>query len=418
MKKVIAFLLVLMMLVGLMAGCGGSGGAGDTQSGSESAAPADDGGESGGNESGGNESGGSDSVPLDGSWPAEQIKIGVVAFDTTDESFMGIMDYFEYLAESFNVQFIVSEAIQSAEQEFAFIDSCKAAGCQGIFAYYNIAGAEAIKHATSQEMYYWGIEQYYGEVADDPYYVGTYTFNDVSDPSAKNGDYQAGYELGMTMGNAGLEHIAFCNGGASFGVQMFVDRQQGFFDGIAAAQEAGSTTKFDPAADMIEGFPGDAYFAAQAAFFASDYDGVAVSFDAFTWFQPIIDAGKDIKVGCVGTVSETYKSFVDNGTVIALVYDCGEYVFGSGFADLVNAATGHADLTRGSDGKALLNHTQRWVLSSADNFNGVYDKHITKGEYFITAEDMATILGGVNPDATVDDVCALFDVSLEEALSK
>lgn len=408
MKKVIALLLAMMMMVGMLAGCGGGsgeGGAATQQPGAESAA-------SGGEENPGGEA----DIPLDGSWPAEKVKIGVVAFDTTDESFMAVMDYFDYLAKSFNVEIIISEAIQSAEQEFAFIDNCKAAGCQGIFAYYNVAGAEAIKHATSQEMYYWGIEQYYADVADDPYYVGTYTFNNPDDPSAQNGDYQAGYELGMAMGSAGLDHIAFCNGGASFGVQMFIDRQQGFFDGVAAAQAAGSATRFDPAADVIEGFPGDAYFAAQAAFFAEDYDGVAVSFDAFTWFQPILDNGKDIKVGCVGTVSETYKSFVDNGTVIALVYDCGEYVFGSGFANLVNAATGHVELTRNADGKALLNPAQRWVLSSADDFNAVYDKHIAQGEFFITAEDMAGILGGVNADATVDDVCALFNVSLEDAL--
>lgn len=405
MKKVIALLLALMMMVGMLAGCSDSGSS-NPPAGNNTASVG----------SSEENKGGDVGVPLDGSWPAEKVKIGVVAFDPSDESFMAVMDYFEYLAKSFNVEFTVSEALQSAEQEFAFIDSCKAAGCQGIFAYYNIAGAEAIKHATAQEMYYWGIEQFYADMADDPYYVGTYTFSDPSDPSGKTGDYQAGYELGMTMGNSGLEHIAFCNGGASFGVQMFIERQQGFFDGVAAAQAAGSATRFDPAADVIEGFPGDSYFAAQAAFFAGDYDGVAVSFDAFTWFQPIIDNGKDIKVGCVGTVSETYKAFVDNGTVIALVYDCGEYVFGSGFADLVNAATGHADLTRGSDGKALLNPAQRWVLSSADNFNAVYEKHITNGAYFITAEDMASILGGINADATVDDVIGLFDASLEDAL--
>ena len=403
-KKLLALLLTLAMVVCLVAGCSGSGTT-DGGAANNTEANAD-------NNADANASG----TALDGSWPAEKIKIGVIAFDTTDESFMGVMDYFHYLEKYYNVEFTVSEAIASAEAEFAFIDSCASAGCKGIFAYYNVAGAESIKHCTDQGMYYWGMAEFYEAVKDDPKFVGGYTFSDPNDPDAKNGDYMGGYELGLTMGNAGLKHIAFCNGGASFGVQMFIDRQQGFFDGIAAAQAAGSETQFDPAVDVIEGFPDDAYFAAQAAFFSADYDGVVSSFDAFTWFQPIIESGKDIKVGCIGTVSETYKAFVDNGTVIALVYDCPEVVFGSGFADLVNAITGHEELVRGADGYALLNPVSRWTLSSAEDFNKVYDKHIEKGEYFISAEDMATILGGLNESATTDDVCKLFGRTLAEYL--
>ncbi len=406
MKKALALILVLALCLCLFAGCANNGAA---SGGSENAAANAE------NNAATNAEAAS-GYALDKSWPAEKVKIGVIAFDTTDESFMGVMEYYNYLAQYYNVEFTVSEAIQSAEHEFQFIDSCAAAGCKGIIAYYNVAGAESIKHCTDQGMYYWGMAEFYESVKDDPHFVGGYTFSNPDDPDAKNGDYMGGYELGLTMGNAGLKHIAFCNGGASFGVQMFIDRQQGFFDGIAAAQAAGSETQFDPAVDVIEGFPDEAYFAAQAAFFSADYDGVVVSFDAFTWFQPIIESGKDIKVGCIGTVSETYKSFVDNGTVIALVYDCPEIVFGSAFADLMNAITGHEDLTRTADGLALLNPTQRWTLSGADDFNAVYEKHINDESFFVTAEQMATILGDLNESATRDDVCAMFNKSLDDCL--
>lgn len=398
MKKALSLLLVLAMTVCLLAGCGGDSGKGsDTTSEQNSAAVTTD-------------------YPLDGSWPEETVKIGVLAFDTTDEAFMGVMNYYDYLAEHFNVEFIISESISSAEQEFAFIDSCAAAGCQAIRAYYNIAGAEAIKHATAQGMYYYGIDEYYEEVKDDPYYVGSYTFSDPNDPDAPNGEYLAGYELGYTMGTAGLNHVAFCNGGASFGVQMFIDRQQGFFDGMAKAQEEGSTTQFDPEKDVIEGFPSESYFAAQAAFFTEDYDGIVSSFDAFDWFQPIIESGKDIKVGCIGSVSDTYKSFIDNGTVIALLYDAPEIVHGSGFCNILNAVTGHSDLYQNEDGTALLNQVQRWTVTSADDFNAIYDMH-NAGEYYTSAEQMASLLGGLNEDATRDDVIAMFDRSLEDCLN-
>ena len=405
MRKAIAILLSLMMVVGMLAGCSGDNGGTTTQNpgGSDTQNP-------GGNDTPGGDVG----IPLDGSWPEETVKIGVATFNPTDESFISLMEYFDYLAEHFNVEFVVSEALDSAEQEFAFIDNCASAGCYGIFAYFNTAGAQSIKQATSQGMYYWGMEQYYEEVADDPYYLGAYTLKSGSGSSAKDGNYLAGYQLGLAMGNAGLKHIAYCNGGASFGVQMFVDRQAGFFDGFAEAQANGSTTIFDPATDVIEGFPGtDAFSAAQSAALSGDYDGVCASMDAFSWFQPILDSGKDFKVGCIGSVSDTYKTFVDNGTVIALVYECPELMFGAAVVNMINAATGHMDLTRGADGKPLLNPTQRWLLDSPEAFNVVYETRNVNGQFFITAEDIASVLGGINPDATTDDIMALFNVPIE-----
>ena len=409
MKKVIALLLVLVMVFALAA-CGENGNSNAAGGGTSGD------GTSGGGTSGGGQAGDA-GIALDGSWPAERVKIGVCAFDTTDESFMAVMEYFEYLSKYFNVEFIVSEALNAPEDEEAFIKNCASAGCKGIFAYYNLAEGESIKLATSLGMYYWGAGEYYTGAEDQSLFVGDYNFDDPNDPNGKNGNYLAGYEIGYAMASAGLEHLVMCNGGASIGIPMFVDRQAGALDGIAAAQADGSATRFDPAEDIIEGFPNDAWFAAQAAALAGDYDGLVITFDAFTWFQPIIDSGKDFKVGCIGTVNDTYKAFMENGTVLALVYDCPEVVFGSVFTNLMNAATGHIELTRDASGAPLSNHVPRWTLSDAESFNAVYEKH-ANGEYFITAEEMSTVLGGINPNATSDDVCALLDLPLEDALKK
>lgn len=107
------------------------------------------------------------------------------------------------------------------------------------------------------------------------------------------------------------------------------------------------------------------------------------------------------------------KTFVDNGTVIALVYECPELMFGAAVVNMINAATGHMDLTRGADGKPLLNPTQRWLLDSPEAFNVVYETRNVNGQFFITAEDIASVLGGINPDATTDDIMALFNVPIE-----
>ena len=40
------------------------------------------------------------------SFPAEPVKIGVEAFDTTDEQFMALQEYLDYLADNLNISFM------------------------------------------------------------------------------------------------------------------------------------------------------------------------------------------------------------------------------------------------------------------------------------------------------------------------
>ncbi|MCF0142382.1 MAG: hypothetical protein HUJ75_03285, partial [Parasporobacterium sp.] len=196
MKKVLALVLSLGMIICLLAGCGGN-------SGSNEPAPAPAADATGGAAA---PEGG---YALDKSWPAEKVKIGVVTFDTSDENYLGVVDYYESLKDYFNIEFMYSESIADAAAEMAYIDSCAAAGCKGIIAYYNVAGAESMKAATSKGMYYWGVEQYYNDMKDDPFYAGCYTFQDPDDPTGMNGDFLGGYELGYALGKQGRKHVVF-----------------------------------------------------------------------------------------------------------------------------------------------------------------------------------------------------------------
>ena len=175
--------------------------------------------------------------------------------------------------------------------------------------------------------------------------------------------------------------------------------------------------QFDPATDVIAGWPGtDDFAAAQSAAIAGDYDAVASSFNVAMWFQPVMESGKDIKLGSVGAVNDTYQGFVNMGVVTALVYDCEETVFGVAFADIMNCVTGYPELSQNADGTPLKNYTQRWTVADPDTFNAIYDYH-NSGNYFVSPEDMASVLGALNPEATSDDVVATFNLSLEDALA-
>jgi hypothetical protein len=350
---------------------------------------------------------------FDRSWPEETLKIGVVLFNPTDDTWLGVKAYFDYLAKIFNIDFIYSEAISSAEQEFAFIDSCAAAGCKGIFAYYNASGPSAIMNATSQGMYYVGITEYYDRFVDNEYYVGGYTF---TDESGLSGDYTAGYALGYSLAMQDVKHIVYASGETK--VAMFKERAQGFYDGVAAAQEDGSTAQFDPEVDVIGGWPDAPTFPSlQTAALTADYDAVGSATDIAYWLQPVEDAGKEMKMACIGTVSTSYKSYVEDGTISVIVYDAPEYVHGAPLIMLINACTGYSELAKNADGTPRLQHVYRWTVDSAELFNEIYEKHAA-GEFYISAEETAMLLGGLNPNASLDLMDEIYDVTMEEAMGK
>ena len=399
-KRITAVIMCVIMLAAAMAGCSSN----------------DDSNTSSGTETQSEKSAESD-ISLDDLWPEEKVLIGVECFDTTDEQFLEIQEYYEYLTEYYNISFMYSESIASAEAELDFISSCASAGAKAIIGFYNVTEVEAAQQAIDQGMYYWGTE-YYDELAGNEMYLGAYEF--AGSENDKNGDYLAGYELGYGLASAGVSHILYCNGGASFGVQMFIDRQEGFNAGVEAAQAEGSEAVYDPANDVIEGWPGtDEYTAAQSSALSSDYDGIATSFNAATWFQPIADAGKSdaVKLAAIGEAEETYYESVNSGQMVTLVYDCEEVVFGHVIATIINAVNGDIDLTRSEDGKAGAIKVHRWVVTSAEEYNAIYDFH-DEGSYFISAEKMAECFPEYNETASYQSINDLYEeYTLEYALS-
>lgn len=390
-RKVLAAALAAVMAGSMLAGCGSTGsGSDDTSAPQETA------------------EGNAESDTLDGSWPEETVKIGVEVYDTTDLSVIGYMEYFEYLEDYYNVEFMFSESISSAEEELAFVDSCYSAGCVGYVGGYNISMETVVDKVTEYGMYYWGCERGLDEqYADNEYYLGG--FEPIAAEGieeGKNGDYSIGYTLAYTLAEQGNKHVVYCNGGASMGVQMFIDRQEGFADGIAAAQAEGYEIQWDPSADIVEGWPGtDDFAAAQSNAIAGDYDAVAVSFSGFeVWAQPLIDAGKaeTVKLAGVGAVSDSLLDLFDTGMISLLIYECPEIIFGQAFPMLMNAIEGNAELIKGDEGYMAL-PVNRWYITEAEDYQAIYDFH-EEGNYYVTADDIAAITAGLTEGVTRDDI--------------
>ncbi len=332
------------------------------------------------------------SLPLDGTWPKETVKIGYVTYDTTRDEHLAIVEYFDYLKQYFNIEVMMSESLADAEGELNFINSCAAAGCDAIFAYYNVALAESAKAAMDQGMYYWGgfggDTAAYEEVKDNPLYLGAYTVGDA--------DYEAGKMMAEALIAQGCKKLVLCSGGAAFGVQMFIDRQQGFLDAIEAADGVELVKN-------IEGWPGtDAFAADQTAVLDMDIDAIASTFGIAMWFQPLMTSSKagQVKLATIGLVDETMVDFFNDGTMACVVYDCPEVVFGNAIPLILNAVNG--DRLVNEEGVPELFLVQRMAVTTADQYNAIFNLH-ANGEYLVSGEDVAQMIKAYNPDLTAQE---------------
>lgn len=383
-KKVLAVLLAVTTAFGMCA-CGG----GDTQ---ESVASND---ATAGTEAAGAETadaGAENGIPA--TYPEKTIKIGVELYDPTEVETLAMQEYFAQLQEAgLNVEFIYSEAIGSAEAELKFVDDCYNAGCQGILGYYNVSMGEVVQKCIDYGMYYWGSALDYDDVvaqfADNDYVLDMVSYG--------NGDYDAGYAIGQYFVDAGAKKVVYASGGADFGVTMFVNRQEGF---KAAVEEAGIEYI------TVSGFPGDAFFADQAAALSEDIDGVAASFNGLDfWAQPIATAGKTetAPLATVGSITADYVTAFENGSINCLV-SANVQRFGIGVALIVNAVDGNAEALQ-VDGKIGEYSTQMWYIDNVEDAK-LYQE-LAQGTGVYRYEDLMSIIVNVNPDANAQTLADL-----------
>ncbi len=344
----------------------------------------------------------------DGRYPAETVKIGFVNYDTSAEQVLTIQKYFEYLKTAFNFEIIWSESLGSAEEEFAFIEQCAAAGCQGIIGYYNEGKEESQKLTASLGMYYWGLgglPEAYEVVKDDPYYLGS---------QASSDNYNFGYAITEMLVANDVHKVIVMSGGKDYGVSFFVERYNGIMDGIADAQADGYDIEM---VYEVPGWPGTEEFAAhQTAALATDADGLAGTLTSLMWIQPMQVAGKfgQIKVATIDTVGQVVVDMMGAGMYVGVVAEIPD-VFGMAVPMIINAVTGYGDNQRNDDGSAAKVAAGYWVIDNIEDAGYLVSIEQEGGGWAWSIDDIKTIIGAYNPDFTVADMDALYSaVSVEE----
>ncbi|MCF0229206.1 MAG: hypothetical protein HUJ76_05875 [Parasporobacterium sp.] len=315
-----------------------------------------------------------------------------------------------------------SESIENPEQEFAFADAAAAAGCKGYIGGYNISMEAIIERVTGLGMYYWGAERGFDEAfKDNEYYLGGFLPVVSGSEIEGNGDFLLGYELASALAKSGSKHVAYCNGGADFGIPMFTDRQAGFVKGIEDAAANGAEIVYDPENDCVSGWPGtDSFAAKMGQVLSGDYDAVAVSFSGVeVWYQPILDAGKidTMKIAGVGAVTDSLTGIASTGAIAAIVYECEEVIFGNAVPMIINAVNGHADMMKGEEGYFAI-ETNRWTVTDAQVMESILAKH-QAGEYYVTAEDMLQFFPEFNENASKQEMNDFYcSMTLDNAIAK
>ncbi len=335
----------------------------------------------------------------------ETIKIGFVNYDPTAEQYLVLKNYFAYLKETYNIEIMESEALNSAEGELAFIDSCAAAGCKAVYGYYNVSNEQALLRCAENNMYYFGQGANLAitenpELMANEWYLGSYVTG--------NADYEYGYGCIEMLVEAGCHKIAGVSGGKNFGVQMFIDRWQGAMDAIADYQAKGYDIEL---VYEVSGFPGtDGGFEAGQTTVLSmpEVDGVYSTLSALMWITPTQEAGRfgQIKFAAAGeTMSEGAIGMFGAGFYVGTATEIID-VFGIGIPLIINAVEGHP--VRNADGTAPLVKSGYWKVTNAEDAG--YYGSVQGGEngWVFSAEDIAPLLYKNNPNVSVADYEALY----------
>jgi hypothetical protein len=348
-------------------------------------------------------------LTADGRYPATPIKICVETFDPADTQYMDVQSYFKFLSEKvFNVEFTYSEKIDSAEQELQFIENCGAAGAKGLIAYYNVSKGQAVAKAAELGMYFWGTAEepeIYDAYKSNPYYLGSVVQG--------NGDYDGMYAVTKAILDQGKTKLIYANGGADFGITMFINRKAGFQAAVKEAEAKGAKITVTE----VPGFPNEAWFAAQGAALAGDVDAVIGSFGADVWVQPIAASGKGGKVivGSFGAMNDFYKQTFADGSVSAIAAEPTER-FGIAVAQIVNAVDGNADALK-ENGLATNSAQTLWIVTKPETFTTLYtyEKGDGRAQYSM---GLTKLVKTLNPEASLATLQELIKAySLESILA-
>lgn len=403
MKKILAFFLVFVMILGMISGCTPK------------------------------------SVPETADRDAQEAeasgltlhKIGVATYNVRDAQVQMFKDYLDnYIKDCFpDVTFLYSDSISNSGEMMDFLRLCADNGAEGILSFNSYDLKQEADFCAGKEMYLirpssTSSDSEFAAAADNPWFLG-----EIGPGTAL--EREAAVE--MTQAMAGEEPtFVVLSGGAFLGNEMHRVRTAAILDtlqsiyGVTFAQssqqlavtgepvllEAG-----DVRAAVIPGYVELEAFGnpAREAIASGDYSTV-LSTIPVTALMDALD-GAEIRCGVVDCFSEDNYFGFHKGKI---GYVAGKYQseIGPAFAALYNAITGNADAYR-PEGKAFRLVQGYWTAADAAEYDSRYALACGTAVNAYNYEDLYSVVKTLNPDADYAAFRALTeDYSYESCLER
>lgn len=400
MKKLLSMLLALVMVFSMVA-CSNDQGNNETPNDKPStSAPAEN-----------NEQ--TPSEPEQEEVKLEPYKIAV-AFTQINATALAQQEYLKtYIAPAFNVEFMFSEAVDSAEVAMTFLENAYAAGCQAVMNFQN-SSVEQINAKANELGMYIISNAPPAENADLPYVLGS-----MRAPVSGVAEAYANM-VNQFTGDGKAHNVVIISSGAGLGnaqhyectYAMLETLQKNYnltySDSIENLASSRGMTQVETGTDMkillYPGYPNsDTYVSGLSAELQTgEYDVVLGCNQATTKFAVAIDEVErayniDVKVGYFTSIDEAATAAVNtkdvhgNSSVDAIVINPGNILVGGMFAVLYNGLSGNADAMRVDNAGADF-ATPLWLSTSAETYMKLASLNTSADTLELSVEDIQNML--------------------------
>lgn len=356
----------------------------------------------------------------------ETHKIGISVFSPSDPELSMFCDYYrDYIAESFPVEFLVSDTLNSAEDEIEFINEMKEQGVEGIISFYGLELERVVSACEENEMYYVlgsgsVSDEEFEAVKDNPWFLG------VIGPNSDE-EFNAGKDMAENFADQGALSFLIASGGAQDGGNfMHYTRVEGMLtaleeklgltygDSIENLARSSGVTQIETGRDDVKIVISSGYFQSdeglanlEQALKADDYDAllsaVGINDVMNLLTSDMEDGQKSMLTGVVDCFSEENYEAVEKKDASGqslLNYVKGKYasMVAPAFAAMFNALEGDADVVK-PDGTACRLYQSYWNAASEEEYIQLfnYTQNIYENAY--SSVDLMEVIRAYDEDA-------------------
>lgn len=367
----------------------------------------------------------------------EKMKIGVAVYNNEDQEVIAFRKYFEdYVAKCFEVDFLYSNDIASAQDELDFVKVAQNEGVKGIISFVSYDLAGTVKACEDAEMYYvmgsgTVSQEAFEQVEDNPCFLG------VIGPNEKI-EREAGSEMADYFAVKDQEkknHYLIISGGGADGNVMHQYRTEAILNTLAGAYGIiydSAVEKLAVTHEVLQieqngvsiaicpGYIRKEEISDKAARLLEegDYSTILSVLPLTDFYDKIESARKEkgvkLQVGVIDCFTEANLDAVDRGN---LQYVTGKYpaMVGPSFAVMYNAITGYGEDFR-DNGEAFQLEQGFWTASDEESYRTMYGLATGIYENAYNHEDLCSIMKDYTPKADFESLKTMTEAYSLEAV--